>query len=311
MSNSFRVSSLAVLLATLSIAGYGQSGYTYTVFDFPGAGVQGTAGTGINDAGEVVGYYYDSYVYMHGFLWANGSMNTVDFPLSEMQTSLYGINNCGTIVGHIFYNNGTTISRSFVLADGKYTLVNYPGSVFTLAGGINNYGIVAGSYELGDAPNYYNFLWSGGQFDTISMPGKHNPVVMGINDLGDLAGLYFDGPFPDQTNVGFVYIRKSNTFLTLSYPGGVNTTATGINNLEQVVGYYYASPKSIAQAFVYANGVYTPVGPFANGAEAWGINNLGVIVGTLWQPDGGSLGFLATPASATRLDRPNSSSCSP
>jgi len=108
-----------VLTAALSNAVQGQSNYTYTTFDFPGASFLGTVATGINDAGDVVGYYYDSYVYTHGFLWAKGAMNTVDFPQSQMQTSLYGINNCGAIVGRIFDNNGATTLQSFVLADGK------------------------------------------------------------------------------------------------------------------------------------------------------------------------------------------------
>src|SRR5580704_9149632 len=276
---------LIPMMVTMLSAAYGQTSYTYTVFGFPGAGVQGTVATGINDQNAVVGYYYDANVYMHGFLWANGAMNTVDFPVASLQTSLFGINNAGSLVGHIFYNNGRSILQSFVWTEGKYAVIDYPGSTYTLAGGINNYGTVAGSYEPSGSLNSHGFLWYEGQFGTISAPGNPNPAVMGINDLGDLVGSYEVGPFPNQTSVGFVYFKKSNTLVRLAYPGASDTQALGINNLEQVVGYYLPTTQSNAQAFLYSGGEYTEIGPFANGALAWGINNAGVIVGQLGQPD--------------------------
>ncbi|HUD98964.1 MAG TPA: hypothetical protein VMR62_05280 [Bryobacteraceae bacterium] len=309
MSWPLRFVRILLLLAAFSSGVYGQSDYTYTIFDFPGAGIQGTVGTGINDANEVVGYYYDSNVYTHGFLWANSSMNTVDFPISQLQTSLYGINNCGVMVGHIFYNDGRSILQSFVRASGKYTLIDYPQSTFTLAGGINNDGTIAGSYEPGSSLNSDGFLWSAGQFRTVSVPGDHNPSVMGINDLGDLVGSYEIGRFPDQTTVAFAYFKKSSTLVTLSYPGASMTQATGINNLGQVVGYYLPTPQSNPGAFLYSDGVYTPVGQFGYGEAAWGINNAGVIVGQLGQPDGGSLGFLATPGTDARRSEASGSRC--
>jgi chitinase len=288
---------LVVLAATLSKAVHGQSNYTYTIFDFPGAGTTGTVATGINDAGDIVGYYYDSNVYTHGFLWANGAMNIVDYPQTQVHTSLYGINNCGAIVGQIFNNNGSTTLQSFVLAAKKFTVINYPGSVATLAYGINDYGTVSGTYQVGI--DDYGFVWSQGRFTAITGLMQHTAWVLGLNDLGDRVGYYFEGLGSQRQNVGFAYIKKSNELLTLSFPGAINTTATGINNLGQIVGFYQVSNQSNEGAFLYAGGVYTGIGPFANGAVAWGINNAGVIAGQLGQPDGGSLGFLATPAAAS------------
>ena len=108
-------------------------------------------------------------------------------------------------------------------------------------------------------------------------------------------GYYFEGQGSDRKNVGFAYIKKSNELLTLSFPGALNTWAMAINNLGQIVGFYQLSNQSNEEAFLYADGVYTAIGPFADGAIALGINKAGVIVGELWQPDGGTLGFLATP----------------
>jgi probable HAF family extracellular repeat protein len=310
MTNLIKSAVLFVgLTATLSNAAQGQSNYTYTTFDFPGAGSNGTVATGINDAGDVVGYYYDSYVYPHGFLWANGSMNTVDFPQSKFMTSLFGINNCGTIVGQIFDNNGATTLQSFVLAGGKYTLVNYPGSVSTQALGINDHGMLAGTYQIGEGD--HGFLWYQGQFTTISGFEQHNAYVSGLNDLGDVVGYYYEGPRSDRNTVGFAHIKKTNELLTLSFPGALNTAATAINNLAQIVGYYRVSNKSNEGAFLYYYGVYMAIGPFADGAAAWGINDAGVIAGELWQPYGGTLGFLATPVGNAPPTSSGAAACGP
>jgi probable HAF family extracellular repeat protein len=230
--------------------------------------------------------------------WAKDGIKTVDFPLSQARTSLYGVNNYGSVVGQIFLETQGTI-QSFVLEGGKFTIVKYAGSVSTQAYGINDHDTVSGTYQLGTQD--YGFLWSQGQFSTISVPAQHAAWVTGLNDLGDVVGYYFEGKGSDRTNAGFAYIKKTNERFTLSFPGALNTWAMAINNLGQIVGFYQLSNQSNEEAFLYADGVYTAIGPFANGAVAWGINDTGVIVGQLGQFYGGWLGFVATPVASGGL----------
>src|SRR5208283_701867 len=57
-----------------------------------------TIAYGINDAGQVVGYYVDS-TGSHGFLDTNGVFTTINDPAAGIGTEAYGINNAGQIVG--------------------------------------------------------------------------------------------------------------------------------------------------------------------------------------------------------------------
>jgi uncharacterized membrane protein len=68
---------------------------------------------GINDAGQIVGWYSDGRVDHGFFLDVDGSLTTVDFPGAH-STDVNGINNAGQIVG------------SFQDASGVHAFVAYP-----------------------------------------------------------------------------------------------------------------------------------------------------------------------------------------
>ena len=63
--------------------------YTFSTLDDPmvptdgprGQGI-GTVAQGINDRGQIVGYYYDSGGNQHGFLYNGGTYTTLDVPLA-------------------------------------------------------------------------------------------------------------------------------------------------------------------------------------------------------------------------------------
>jgi probable HAF family extracellular repeat protein len=69
-------------------------------------GVNGTAATGINNLGQIVGYYLDSNNVQHGYLYSNGTYITLDDPLGSHATVATGINDSGQIVG--FYLDGSS-----------------------------------------------------------------------------------------------------------------------------------------------------------------------------------------------------------
>jgi len=71
-------------------------------------GVNGTAATGINNLGQIVGYYLDSNNFQHGYLYSNGTYVTLDDPLGSHGTVATGINDSGQIVG--FYLDGSSSS---------------------------------------------------------------------------------------------------------------------------------------------------------------------------------------------------------
>ena len=73
---------------------------SYTTLDVPGADDNAnTSAQGINDAGQIVGWYIDVALTSHGFLMdVDGSYTTLDPPDSNF-TNAFAINCAGQIVG--------------------------------------------------------------------------------------------------------------------------------------------------------------------------------------------------------------------
>src|SRR5262249_56706648 len=86
----------------------------------------GTFARGINDAGQVVGYYNGSDG-VHGFLESGGTYTTLDDPLGARGTYATGINNFGQIVGYFIDVNG--VVHGFIETGGVYTTLHNPSSV--------------------------------------------------------------------------------------------------------------------------------------------------------------------------------------
>jgi probable HAF family extracellular repeat protein len=86
---------------------------SFTTIDPPGAVTTGdpTGLIGINDCGEIAGYYYD-FRAAHGFLLSGGEFTTIDFP-GARNTFCSAINNAGCIVG--LYDDVHGARHGFIL----------------------------------------------------------------------------------------------------------------------------------------------------------------------------------------------------
>jgi len=109
--------------------------YTYTTLNNPLA-TSGTVARGINDTGQIVGWYQANTDAVYGFLYDGGSYATLNDPLT-IKTSPYGINNAGHIVGLIGSGND---EHGFLYSGGTYTILDDPSGTFgtTIAIGINS-----------------------------------------------------------------------------------------------------------------------------------------------------------------------------
>ena len=90
---------LALGLVLSAIAPTSAQAFTFTVFDYPGS--IGTFAFGVNDLGQVAGYYVDPAGMPHAYVRDPGppAMFTVyDFPQATGTYGL-GVNNAGQIIG--------------------------------------------------------------------------------------------------------------------------------------------------------------------------------------------------------------------
>src|SRR5262249_13462663 len=118
--------------------------YTYTTIDDPAAnsGV-GTVATGINNAGQIVGYYVNASGVYQGFLYSGGTYTALSDPLGANGTYALGINDSGQIVGYYFDSNH--IEHGFLYSGGTYTTIDDPPATNrTFAVGINASGQIVG-----------------------------------------------------------------------------------------------------------------------------------------------------------------------
>jgi probable HAF family extracellular repeat protein len=203
-----------------------------------------------------------------------------------------------------------------------YNYFPLPGPTFAISDhtfpyGINNAGLVVGSFVNLVTEVEEGFVYSNGSYGTVYVPNSIGTVAQGINDSNQIVGYYTSAPGGAADDHGFIYNSSSNSFLTLDDPLGVGgTRAYGINNAGSVVG-VYTDANGHTHGFLYngTDGSYTtlddpqaigsPPGVYAPGTFAQGINNSGQIVGYYNTPTSSQfVGFLYSNGTYTTIPVP-------
>jgi uncharacterized membrane protein len=120
----------------------------YTRIDSPGAAY--TLATDVNDRGQVIGAALNRER-TAGFSFlrdADGTYTRLPDPPGSLQTIALGINNKGQIVGAFAVDppNDRPQINGFLLDDGKFTVIDFPGAKGTQIWSINDSGQMAGFY---------------------------------------------------------------------------------------------------------------------------------------------------------------------
>jgi hypothetical protein len=200
---------------------------TWTVIDVPGA--QSTGGTNANQSGQVALSYWSEGKPWQVMIYQAGTMT----PASEVPgypSIIPGaINDQGVMTGLTGDDRG---AHGFVGTLPQLRLLDYPGADggYTNGQGINNAGIVVGSYLLADN-TYHAFRLDGSTFSNIDVPGeaRHN-IAAAINNNGEIVGYYY-GPR------GF--LLRNGAYTSIDVPGAWATVPYWINDLAQISGIYY------------------------------------------------------------------------
>ncbi len=116
---------------------------SYSFFSVPGSDESTTSPSGLNDQGQIVGFFSDA-AGVHGFIKEHGTYTTIDAP-GASYTFLNGINNRGVMQGQI-YRSASTVHGFVVSSGGIFRTLNYPGPLMTSIVGINDHGDVCGAY---------------------------------------------------------------------------------------------------------------------------------------------------------------------
>jgi probable HAF family extracellular repeat protein len=249
-----------------------------TLFAFPGA--VSTTGHGINNRGEVVGYYFDASFNRHGFSFDKNIFTSIDFP-GATDTAAQKVNDSGLVVG--WFDKADGAPHGFSYKNGVYATIDFPGSIDTIADGVNAEGDVVGGY---DDTNFitHGFVLHNGRYLRTDAPYASQTQLSSINDKGQAAGFTWDDPI-NGPYLGLV--RDGNTFSMISYPGAQFTYPFSINNSGMLTGQFFDAD-GINDGFVTVFGF-----PYAIYGYVFGNNDKGQIAGTTHNSAGQRVGFTA------------------
>jgi probable HAF family extracellular repeat protein len=288
----------AILLFTISSA-FSQSPPKYSVLDLGSIGGSFSAAQGINNSGQVVGYFgslnaTENRFYNRGFLYSGGTITDLG-TLGGSSTVPSAINDVGQVVGY---------STALIPAPNPCANPDDP-----------NYDpSFCDPNQNPDAPDpnapYFveeghAFLYSNGSMTDLGVlpnAGSGASSASDINNSGQIVG-YSAGP-PDPyygpQPHGFLYSGGSMTDLG-DLGGGFQTFAFAINNSGQIAGFSDIGLNQ-RRAFLYSGGTMNNLGTLGGSqSEAYGINDSGQVVGYARTGTGEEHAFLYSGGTMTDL----------
>jgi hypothetical protein len=202
----------------------------------------GTYALGINDAGNVVGVYFDSQGREHGFLLQGTAYTSIDFP-GAVATEALGTNKHGDIVGD--YTDSAGVVHGFALMNGRFQKVDAPfASNGLLVTGINDSRKVVGTYSQGgttasfSGPLGHLQPFSFPQFsrlDVANFPATFATLANGLNNSQEIVGSVSINGYPRVA-----YAATDGLFQpvvpTADFDGVQTSQVNAVNNSGAVVG---------------------------------------------------------------------------
>jgi uncharacterized membrane protein len=260
----------------------------YNFIPLPFIPFSNTGGEALNNNGEVVGGITNPDGSVSLAQWSKGVLTdlgvppglpTPDFKIPRV----FGMNDCGAVVGTLHTSAGEIPSRWFIYDRGRFTVLPLadPTDLGGAAIGINNRGEVVG-LDHTSSRRETAWLWSNGAYSRLPVSGT-STNAMGINPSGIIIGnrrfrlirRLLTGQLRSKGQLGYVLSNGKPQYLT----GFVYA----INELGEVAGGSVSEGQT--RATVFKNGIATVI--LSLPSHAVGINSAASVVGS-YQPAGGS-----------------------
>ncbi len=231
--------------------------YKYTQIDVPFPGATETFTRGINDAGQIVGYFACRRR-LPRLSRHRGELHPTRLAQPTYDLNVYVSPRHQRYGGDRREYNLSECVRSsddsgFLYTGGTFTRLAVPGASSTSPQSINDSGQIVGYYVSGRSRG---FLYSGGTFTQIDVPGAPDTYAYGINNLGQMVGSV-SAVGGEQ---GFLYTGGSFTQIDVPFAASFGTSPQGINEAGQIVGSFFDSQTSYPggdHGFLYGSGTFT------------------------------------------------------
>jgi len=305
---------IVVLAAALPRQAEGQTFPPYVAVDLGTLGGTSVA-TAINDLGQVVGYYYTTKGVQRAFLWVPRPAYGLERGMRDLGALAGGwshandINNLGQVVGASRtgaldqYNQ--PIEHAFLWDPATHAMTDLgvlPNSEGgSVAWAINDAGQIVGtSYFVFAFYENLAFIWL--PQPAFGFPAGMSPLARGlfqeaneaydINELGEIVG--FSGTDIVDEFRAFIWLPQAAHGVEAGFhilPGLENIISDGaeaINANGRVVGSYLPPGAWYIQAFLWENGLVTPVATDeTRHIFAFDVNDDGLALGRFSPPVGG------------------------
>ena len=199
------------------------------MYDVPGSTF--TFGHGINNMGQVTGYYLapETGEARQSFI-RDSSGNFTLFAFGRGPTQADGINNGGFVAGSFGVSN---VEHGFVRdPGGGFITFDVPGSIRTFPDGINSSLQVSGYFD--NSSGSHGFIRNpGGGFITFDVPGSVGTFAEAINNADTVAGSVAKN-FREQS-----FTRSAEGIFTIiDFPNSSRTVVLGINDAGDLSGLF-------------------------------------------------------------------------
>ena len=220
-----------------------------------------TAIMGVNDYGDLVGYYTKMVTgctvpMQHGFIWYHQNVvKTIDYPgvtgfcgTDSLWTVPFGINRAGTVVGAVWSTYSAMPSGGFVWKNGTFSVMDLgePGYCYSCTGvyGIANSGVIVGTAwrSFGLIPMWVGYMKQASDQDFF-LRTQDDTWATGVNNTVDIIGygVYGVGFFAKhiELNEGTNDAKEVvPQLINVMYPGAPSTWPFGMNDQRAIVGTY-------------------------------------------------------------------------
>ena len=247
----------------------------------PGASNTLLNGVSNNDIG--VGTYIAEGDGQHGYMVHNGKCTTIDNP--DGTTWLIAANSNGTLVG--YYNNSGNFF-AFSYSNGVFTNLGPPGGTQTFANGINDNGVITGSYL--DPITGLNEGWvlENGTYETVLSPQNGASAFATDTNINGITTLWWINSVSGYVESS---IYDGTTYRTANVPGATNSYIRAIDASGDTV-YEWQDSAGNDHGAVQVDGRFRKFDiPGCNATVANGINDHHLIVGSCATTAGPRVGF--------------------
>jgi hypothetical protein len=169
-----------------------------------------------------------------------------------------------------------------------FQTLDYPGAVGTIFWGMNDFGDLAGQFNMTGKPGHA-MVYRHGKFQSLDpngLFGNNFSAAGGPNHLGTVFGGY-----TDASNGAHGFVIEWGRVQTVDFPNHLNSNVDGVNDFGEIAGVYW-------DADVVYHGIArkgrkdTPFDvPGKQNTYPLGINDAGDIVGYCWDSPASTHGF--------------------